>query len=132
MTSASRIKPRSQLSSWLPQDPFFIFQQLDSMVKNNLPDYRSLFLQEMERRKEAESSQKQAEASQKQAETSQKQAETSQKQAEASQKQAEASQKQAENREKHVSDEERRHRERTRLTNFEEFLQHIHTYPRDL
>jgi hypothetical protein len=118
MTSASRIKPRSQLSSWLPQDPFFIFQQLDSMVKNNLPDYRSLFLQEMERRKEAESSQKQAE--------------TSQKQAEASQKQAEASQKQAENREKHVSDEERRHRERTRLTNFEEFLQHIHTYPRDL
>jgi hypothetical protein len=78
------------------------------MVKNSPPDYKSLFLQEKERRKEAE-------ASQKQAETSQKQAEASQKQAEVSQKQAEASQKQTEDREKQARDEERRDREHTRL-----------------
>ncbi|KAJ5742498.1 uncharacterized protein N7511_011517 [Penicillium nucicola] len=87
------------------------------MARNSPPDYKSLFLQEKERRKEAEASQKQAEASQKQAE--------------ASQKQAEARQKEIEDLEIQAQDERRRDMERTRLENFEEFLHHIHTYPRD-
>jgi uncharacterized protein (DUF3084 family) len=108
------------------------------MAKNSPPDYKTLFLQEKKKRKEAEASQKQAEASQKQAEASQKQAEASQRQAEASQRQAEASQKQAEasqkqteHREKQAQDEGRWDRERTRLENFEGFLHHTHTYPPD-
>jgi hypothetical protein len=80
------------------------------MAKNSPPDYKTLFLQEKKKRKEAEASQRQAEASQ---------------------KQAEASQKQTEHREKQAQDEGRWDRERTRLENFEGFLHHTHTYPPD-
>ncbi|KAJ5922992.1 hypothetical protein N7516_010695 [Penicillium verrucosum] len=69
------------------------------------PDYKKLFLEEQERRKQAEERQKQAEESQKQAEESQKQAEESRKQAE---------------------DEGRLERERNRPTTFAELIRLCH------
>ncbi|KAJ9485120.1 hypothetical protein VN97_g8229 [Penicillium thymicola] len=63
-----------------------IFLNLQLLLKasmaNSSPDYKKLFLEEQERRKQAEERQKQAEDSQKQAEESRKQEEESRKQAE--------------------------------------------------
>ncbi|KAJ5420097.1 hypothetical protein N7465_002616 [Penicillium sp. CMV-2018d] len=81
-------------------------------MANSSPDYKKLFLEEKERRKQAEERTNQAEESRKQAEESRKQAEESRKQAEERRKQAE--------------EKGRLDRERNRPTTFVEFIRLCH------
>lgn len=81
-------------------------------MTNSSPDYKKLFMEEKERRRQAEERQKQAEESQKQEEERRKQEEERRKQAEERRKQAE--------------DEGRLNRERNRPTTFVEFIRLCH------
>ncbi|KAI3092916.1 hypothetical protein CBS147333_10171 [Penicillium roqueforti] len=103
------------------------------MTDTNSPDYKALFLQEKERRKQEEERRRQEEERRRQEEERRKQEEERRKQAEEQQKQAEERQKQAEERQKRAEDESRQEKERreqlqelSRPTTFVEFLRHSH------
>jgi hypothetical protein len=90
-----------------------------SMADNSSPDYKSLYLQAEERRKEAEERGKQEAEGRRQAEEREKQAEEREKQAEEREKQEAEGRRQAEDREKEA-------KERSQQTSFTDLLRHCH------
>ncbi|KAJ6003894.1 hypothetical protein N7540_013176 [Penicillium herquei] len=96
------------------------------MADNSSPDYKVLFLQAEERRKQAEEREKQEEEKRKQAEEREKQEEEKRKQAEEREKQEEERRKQAEEREKQEAAGRRQAEERNQQTSFKELLQYCH------
>ncbi|KAJ9211285.1 hypothetical protein DTO166G4_7118 [Paecilomyces variotii] len=103
------------------------------MTDTNSPDYKALFLQEKERRKQEEERRKQEEERRKQEEERRKQEEERRKQAEDEGRREKRRREQEEERRKQAEDEGRQEKERreklqelSRPTTFVEFLRHSH------
>ncbi|KAJ6101887.1 hypothetical protein N7486_004314 [Penicillium sp. IBT 16267x] len=96
------------------------------MADNNSPDYKALFLQEKERRKQEEERRKQEEERRKQEEERRKQEEERRRQEEERRKHAEDEGRREKERREQAESQRNQIEERTRHTTFLEFLLHCH------